>query len=108
MNRVIEINNRCIGKGYPAYIIAEMSANHGGDLGRAVEIIHAAKGVGADCIKIQTYTADTLTINSDREYFRIEKGPWKGQNLYSLYDKAYTPWEWHYRLKRRYIEKTHI
>ena len=76
------------------YIIAEMSANHAGDINRAKEIIHAAKENGADCIKIQTYTADTMTIDCHNEYFNIDKGTWEGENLYSLYCKAFTPWEW--------------
>ncbi len=99
MNHEIKIKNRVIGKGQPCYIIAEMSANHAGDIGRAIEIIHAAKKVGADCIKIQTYTPDTMTIDSDKEYFQINSGTWKGENLYRLYQKAYTPWDWHKRLK---------
>ncbi len=90
----MEIKGRKIGKGYPAYIIAEMSANHAGELSRAKEIIHAAKEAGADCIKIQTYTADTLTIDCDNKYFHISNGTWSGENLYQLYQKAYTPWEW--------------
>ena len=81
------------------YIIAEMSANHAGSKDRALEIIHAAKESGADCIKIQTYTADTMTIDCDSEYFRINKGTWAGENLYHLYEKAYTPWEWQADLK---------
>jgi len=81
------------------YIIAEMSANHAGSIERAKEIIHAAKESGADCIKLQTYTADTLTINCDNEYFNIDNGTWKGENLYQLYQKAYTPWEWQSELK---------
>lgn len=81
------------------YIIAEMSANHAGSLSRAKEIIHAAKEAGADCIKIQTYTADTMTIDCDNKYFQISKGTWKGENLYKLYQKAYTPWEWQAELK---------
>lgn len=81
------------------YIIAEMSANHAGDISRAKEIIHAAKESGADCIKIQTYTADTLTINCDNKYFQIGGGTWDGENLYHLYEKAYTPWEWQGELK---------
>ncbi|QIB27496.1 pseudaminic acid synthase [Caloranaerobacter azorensis] len=99
MNKTIKIKDRLIGEGQPTYIIAEMSANHAGDFNRAIEIIHAAKESGADCIKIQTYTPDTMTIDCDKEYFRITKGTWKGENLYSLYKKAYTPWEWQARLK---------
>lgn len=81
------------------YIIAEMSANHAGSFEYAKEIIHAAKESGADCIKIQTYTADTITIDCDNEYFQIDNGKWKGENLYHLYKKAYTPWEWQADLK---------
>lgn len=76
------------------YIIAEMSANHAGSFERAKEIIHAAKEAGADCIKIQTYTPDTLTIDCDNKYFHIDNGTWSGENLYQLYSKAYTPWDW--------------
>ena len=83
-----------------AYIIAEMSGNHAGSLERAKEIIHAAKESGADCIKIQTYTPDTMTIDCDNEYFQIEDGTWEGENLYHLYEKAYTPWEWQAELKK--------
>lgn len=99
MNKVVKIKDRLIGEGQPAYIIAEMSANHAGDINRAIEIIHAAKESGADCIKIQTYTPDTITIDCDNEYFSIKEGTWKGENLYKLYGKAYTPWEWQGRLK---------
>lgn len=81
------------------YIIAEMSANHAGSKERAKEIIHAAKESGADCIKIQTYTPGTMTINCDNTYFHISNGTWKGENLYQLYGKAYTPWEWQAELK---------
>ncbi len=97
--KTVKINNRIIGDGYPAYIIAEMSGNHAGSIERAKEIIRAAKEAGADCIKIQTYTPDTITIDCDNEYFHIEKGTWEGENLYSLYGKAYTPWEWQPELK---------
>lgn len=95
----MKIRNREIGTGHPAYIIAEMSANHAGDLQRAKEIIHAAKNAGADCVKIQTYTPDTITIDCDLSYFNISDGTWNGENLYQLYQKAYTPWEWQRELK---------
>ncbi len=88
-----------VGDGEKTYIIAEMSANHAGSLTRALEIIHAAKEAGADCLKIQTYTPDTITLNCDNSFFRIDDGTWKGENLYSLYGKAFTPWEWQGRLK---------
>lgn len=90
----------CIEKLDQAYIIAEMSGNHAGSLERAKEIIHAAKESGADCIKIQTYTPDTMTIDCDNEYFQIDDGTWEGENLYHLYEKAYTPWEWQAELKK--------
>lgn len=96
----MNINDRIIGDNQPCYIIAEMSANHAGSYERAIEIIHKAKEVGADCIKIQTYTPDTMTINCNNEYFSIKKGTWKGENLYNLYEKAYTPWEWQEGLKK--------
>lgn len=95
----IVINGRTVGDGYPSYIIAEMSANHAGSIERAKEIIRVAKEVGADCVKIQTYTADTMTIDCHNKYFDITEGTWKGENLYSLYQKAYTPWEWQEELR---------
>ena len=98
MSSTIKIRNRIIGEGHPTYMIAEMSANHAGSKQHALEIIHAARESGADCIKIQTYTADTLTIDCHNRYFAINDGTWKGENLYSLYQKAYTPWEWQPKL----------
>ncbi len=80
------------------FIIAELSANHNGSLETAKETIRAAKRAGADCIKLQTYTADTITINSNKDDFLIKGTIWDGQNLYNLYQQAYTPWEWHKEL----------
>ena len=93
--RFISINDRRVGLSEPVYIVAEMSGNHNGDYDRAVRIIEAAAEVGADAIKIQTYMADTMTIDSDREPFRIEGTLWDGRTLYDLYEEAHTPWEWH-------------
>lgn len=95
----IEVSGRKIGEGFPAYIIAEMSGNHAGSIENAKAIIRAAKEAGADCIKLQTYTPDTITMDCDNEYFHIDSGTWEGENLYQLYGKAYTPWEWHAELK---------
>lgn len=95
----IVINGRAIGPGHPAYIIAEMSGNHGHSFDRAVAIIEAAKQAGADAIKLQTYTPDTLTINCDNDYFQVKGTLWHGRTLYDLYGEAYTPWEWQPKLK---------
>lgn len=92
---IAEINGRKIGKGHPPYIIAELSANHNGSLERAFETIKAAHESGAHAIKIQTYTADTMTIDCDREDFMIHGGLWGGYKLYDLYKWAETPFEWH-------------
>jgi pseudaminic acid synthase len=88
-----EINNSS-----PVFIIAELSANHNGSLETAIETIKAAKRAGADCIKLQTYTADTLTIDCDKDDFLIKGTIWEGKNYYQLYQEAYTPWEWHEEL----------
>ncbi|MFY9178938.1 MAG: pseudaminic acid synthase, partial [Venatoribacter sp.] len=92
---LISINNRLIGPKHPPYIIAEMSANHNGRIENAFKIIEAAKLAGADALKMQTYTADTITLNSDAPEFVIEGGLWHGRTLHSLYQEAHTPWEWH-------------
>ncbi len=94
----IIINNRVISDHNTPYIIAEMSANHNGDIQRALESIKAAKECGADAVKMQTYTADTITIKSDREEFQIKGGLWDGYDLYSLFKEAETPYEWHQEL----------
>lgn len=97
-NRV-NISGHVIGLSYPVYIIAELSANHNQNFDQAVELIHAAKQAGADAVKLQTYTPDTLTINCNSEHFRIGEGSiWEGKNLYELYKEAYTPWEWQPKL----------
>ena len=90
----IEIDGRKIGLGYPPYLVAELSANHNGSLQRALDSITAAKNAGADAIKLQTYTADTITLDCDNEDFIIKHGPWKGYKLYDLYKEAETPFEW--------------
>ncbi len=82
------------------YIIAEMSANHGGDIENALEIVRQSAKAGADCVKVQTYTADTITINCDNEYFCIHGGLWDGYKLYDLYTNAGTPWEWQISIKQ--------
>jgi pseudaminic acid synthase len=91
----LHIDGRPIGPDHPPYIIAELSANHGGSLQRAFETIDAAQEAGADAIKIQTYTADTMTLDCDLPDFRIDSGPWAGYRLYDLYREAHTPYEWH-------------
>lgn len=91
----INIAGRLIGITEPPYIIAELSANHNGNLDNALRIIEEAKKAGADAVKLQTYTADTITLNSDSEDFQIHGGPWDGRTLYDLYDEAHTPWSWH-------------
>jgi pseudaminic acid synthase len=97
----IEIGQRRIGPGNPTYCIAEVSANHNQDYAQAVRIIEAARQAGADAVKLQTYTPDTITIASDREEFRIGGGTlWDGRNLHDLYGEAYTPWEWQPGLKK--------
>jgi len=96
----IEIRGRQIGRGRPVYIVAEISGNHNQSFDEALKLVHAAKESGADAVKLQTYTPDTLTIDSDKKYFRVGGGTlWDGRNLYELYGEAYTPWDWQPKLK---------
>src|SRR5437899_2693335 len=96
----IDIAGRRVGPGQPAYIVAELSANHNQDFDEAARLVRAAAECGADAVKLQTYTPDTLTINCGGDHFRIGKGTiWEGKNLYALYGEAYTPWEWQPKLK---------
>lgn len=96
----MKIDNFIINEQSPIFIIAELSANHNGELATAIETIRAAKRAGANCIKLQTYTADTITIDSNKEDFLIKGTIWEGKNLHKLYQEAYTPWEWHEEIFR--------
>lgn len=89
------IDGRPIGPDHPPYIVAEMSGNHNGEIDRAIRLIDAAKDAGADAVKLQTYTADTITIDHDGPGFVLEGGLWDGRRLYELYQEAHTPWDWH-------------
>ncbi len=94
----MEIKGRKIGLGHPPYIIAEISANHNGDLQIAKQLIHEAANAGVDAVKIQTYRPDTITLESNDELFQINEGPWAGRSMFELYQEAHTPWEWHEEL----------
>ncbi|MEA3381896.1 MAG: pseudaminic acid synthase [Pseudomonadota bacterium] len=96
-NPDFQIGSKKVGFNHPCYIVAEMSANHGQDINRAKELVHAANEAGADAIKLQTYTPDTLTMKSDLAHFKAS-GPWSGQSLYSLYQTAHMPWWFHNEL----------
>jgi pseudaminic acid synthase len=100
LERYIEINGRKVGAGQPIYVVAELSANHRQDFDEAVKLIGAARTAGADAVKLQTYTPDTITIECDTPLFRIDGGTvWDGRTLYDLYGEAYTPWDWQPKLK---------
>ena len=100
MTNPMRIGKRLVGPGHPVYVVAEMSANHNQNFDHAVKIIEAAKETGADAIKLQTYTADTLTLKSDKPWFKVGKGTlWEGRTLHDLYSEAYTPWDWQPKLK---------
>ena len=96
----MQIGNFTIDDKSPVFIIAELSANHNGSLDNALETVKAAKRAGADCIKLQTYTADTITLDSDKDDFIIKDTIWDGKKLHTLYQEAYTPWEWHEQIYR--------
>ena len=98
MTETLHIAGRPIGPAHPPYVIAELSGNHNGNIERAKQLIREAKQAGADAIKLQTYTADTITIDHDSPDFRITGGPWNGRRLYELYQEAHTPWDWHEEL----------
>ena len=101
MSETIEINGRMVGPGRATYVVAEISANHNQDFEQAVRIVEAAKQAGADAIKLQTYTPNTISLKSDKEYFRVSGGTlWDGKTLYDLYEEACTPWEWQPKLKK--------
>lgn len=102
--RPVSIAGRAIGPDQPPYVIAEMSGNHNGDIGRAFALIEAAQAAGADAVKLQTYTADTITIDHDGPGFTIEGGLWHGRRLHELYQEAHTPWDWHPRLFEKAAE----
>lgn len=107
MNNEITIGGKKIGPSYKPFIIAEMSGNHNKSLERALAIVDAAADAGADAIKLQTYTADTMTLNVNREEFKIldKESLWYGRHLYELYEEAHTPWDWHQKIINRAKEK---
>ena len=94
MKKEFKIGNKYVGEGHPCFCVAELSGNHNGDLERAKEIVYAAHEAGADAVKLQTYTADSLSLNCYNDHFMLKDGMWKGRNLYELYCEAATPYEW--------------
>ena len=98
MKQEFKIGNKSVGQGQPCFCVAEISGNHNGDFERAKEIVYAAKEAGADAIKLQTYTADSLAIDCNNEHFTLKGGLWDGMNLYQLYTQACTPYEWQPKL----------
>lgn len=101
MTQHFKIDHRTVGEKAPVFVVAEMSANHGGKFSNAVKILKYAKDSGADAVKLQTYTAETLTLRSSKKWFRVGPGSiWAGRQLYDLYQEAFTPWEWYPRLKK--------
>lgn len=97
---MFKIGNRIIGEGYPTYFIAELSCNHHGDINKALELVRLAKEAGADAIKTQTYTGDTITFKSNKECFRLKGTKWdEKKNLWELFNSAFTPWEWNDKIK---------
>ncbi len=104
--KTVKIGSKTIGEKKAVFIVAELSANHLHNFDLAIETIDAARDAGADAVKLQTYTPDTITLDSDNEYFRIKQGTiWDGKTLYQLYEEAYTPWEWQPKLME-YAEKS--
>ena len=98
INQSFAIDGKCISTSRPPFIIAEISANHNGSIDNALQLISLAKQSGADAVKLQTYTPNTITVDSQRNEFYIKDGKWAGQSLYNLYQNAHTPWDWHEEL----------
>src|SRR5258705_7007345 len=95
MRAEITIEGRVVGAGHAPFVIAELSGNHNGDICRAIRLMDAAKACGVDAVKLQTYTADTITLNHSGPGFVLQEGPWAGRSLHDLYSEAHTPWDWH-------------